>query len=354
VVEYGTAISVAIGHFLAGAQNENVALDQASICQRLAQAHAQLGSDWDDDVWDLVPELTGLKHFSSLKTRANTMRRECSRVLTQTGMYANVLAVLTSLKSESARLYLATEATESAAANAITWLGLEDMLDGVYAWPSTKPHARSRHAHIFPFPPDPAFPAQFVQKPHPLVLGTILLDEAKRRGSVPSHVTTGEVFAFLTDDQLDLRSLERRLAQSTASSAHKLQARAALRAMRTRLQVKNSAYAAAIHEIKRDCFYVGDSLFKDGLLAKNADIPFVHAQYGSRITDDAKATYGKAKDLLLHVTGWNGTIMELTQESRHPLGLGVEPALVCRENLHELLAARAVDLRSRSRGENFA
>ena len=285
-----------------------------------------------------MPELRKLNDFATLKGQAIVLRQKTSQTLTKTHVFKGAIETITALNSDGAAIYVATEATENAASDAICWLGLDGVIGAAYAWPFKKPYIRAKKTRIWPFPTDPQQPDQFLQKPHPLILGAIVLDEAKRRGLIPLHTTPQEVFEFVIDESLDIGPLKRKAEEAISNNLQKAQATEAVRAIRTRLIVKSGPHKDALEKIRQHCFYLGDSLFRDGFLARNANIPFIHAQYGKTVADEDRDTHNRAKRLLFRVTGWNRTLMGLTQEAGQLSELTdlIEPHLVCRDSLQDL------------------
>jgi hypothetical protein len=176
-----------------------------------------------------------------------------------------------------------------------------------------------------------------VQKPHPLILGAIILDVAKAEGRVPKNAMLRDMFDLTCDG--DLRALEEAIGENALSDGQRVQVREVLRAVQTKLAVRNGPYEAALDGIKRRCLYAGDSYFKDGLLASNADIPFVFARYGRSICDADREQYEKCRNRLFSVTGWDKHLIRLTHgaEKLPELTDKITPYFVCEESLQELV-----------------
>ncbi|HEX4078494.1 MAG TPA: hypothetical protein VHX61_06430 [Rhizomicrobium sp.] len=337
VMEYGGAMDAAIGHFLEAAKDQGVAIDEGLVCRQLSEAHARSGSDWDDDVWSGIAELQKLSRLGDVIDQAVALRRKVSERLTRERAYKSTIEALITLKESGAAVYVATEATENAAGDGIVWLGLDGVLDGIYAWPFHNGHGKAGRTPIHRFPPDPERPGFSVQKPHPLILGSIILDVAKAEGRVPQNVMLEDVFDLTCDE--DLRVLARAMGGNAPSDGQRAQVREVLRAVQTKLAARKGPYGAALDGIRRRCLYVGDSYFKDGLLAANADIPFVFAGYGTAISDADTEVYDKCMKRLFSVTGWDGSLIRLKHEAGNVPEIKdrINPYFVCQESLQELV-----------------
>lgn len=339
VIEYGNSVAAAVAYFLQVAKQQGMAIDEALCCEQLSQAHAHLGSDWDDDVWGEAAELRKLDNFAAIRDMAVAIRRKTSEHFTRTKAYAGTLDALRKLKTAGHTVYVATEATGNAAADGIRWLGLDGVLDGVYAWPFTKPYEKPSITPVGAFPPNPHHTGFSLQKPHPLILGTIVLDHAKKHGAVPATATAEEVFDLTIDGTLDVGALKRGLHANPAGEKQKAQAAEALRAIQTTLAIKDGPYREALEAVRQRCYYVGDSFFKDGFVARNAGIPYVFAQYGKTVAEADKADHSRGKDWLFRVTGWDKYLIELTQEAGKlpELTEKIKPCFVCEKSFQEFV-----------------
>jgi phosphoglycolate phosphatase-like HAD superfamily hydrolase len=337
VMEYGGAMNAAIEHFLGAAKRQGVAIDQPLMCRQLSEAHAHARSDWDDDVWSAIAELRKLSGLRDIIDQAVALRRKASEKLTGERAYRSTIEAVIGLKNSGAAVYVATEATENAAADAIAWLGLDGILDGVYAWPFRNRHETAGKTPIRRFPPDPRRPGSFVQKPHPLILGSIMLDAAKAERLVPRNVTLEEVYELTCED--GIRELENAMAVNAQTGGPGIQARDVMQAVHTKLAVRNGPYATTLEGLRQRCVYMGDSYFKDGLLAGNAGIPFVFARYGTVICDADRKLHDECRNRLFGVTGWNEHVIRLTHGDEKLLELTdkITPYFVCQESLRELV-----------------
>jgi phosphoglycolate phosphatase-like HAD superfamily hydrolase len=346
IIEYGGAVAAAVKNFLRTAESQGCRIDEQVLCGELAGAHARIGSDWDDDVWYDIPSLKKLANRDAVIRQSIALRRNASEGLTRETAFSDTLAAIAELKKTDASVYVATEATQNAASDAIRWLGLDGVLDGAYAWPFRKTYRKPAKTPVRAFPSDPAQPALSLQKPHPLIIGAIMLDIAKADGRVPQQTTPQEAFDFRIDDKLDVSSLQKaidanRPGRSDNQSTQQIQANEILRAIQTRLVIRQGPYRDILNEIKSRCFYIGDSFFKDGFLARNAGVPFIFAQYGKSVAEQDKAAHMKGKEWLYRVTGWDKFIIQLTQEAgRLPeLTDNIKPCFVCNQSFREFTDA---------------
>ena len=337
VIEYGGAIAVAVEYFLSTTKGQSISIDEALLCEQLSDAHARIGSDWDDDVWQNVGELAKLNNYEATLKQGMVLRRKASEDLTKEKAFQSTLNAIAKLKQAGASVYVATEATENAASDGIIWLGLDGVLNGVYAWPFKKPYQKAAKTPIREFPPNPHEPTLSLQKPHPLIIGAIILDIAKEEGQVPSHIMCDDAFDFALDEELDVRTLKKAIEENKSGDEQKIQAKEVLRAIQTRLFIKKGPHQNALNAIKARCFYVGDSFFKDGFLARNADVPFIFAQYGKTVSDEDKEVHNKGKDWLYRVTGWDKFLIQLTQEAGKlpELSDKIKPYFVCEKSFQE-------------------
>ncbi len=316
VIEFGSAMAETLDYLF----SETGALDKDLFFDQLSKAHARLGSDWDNDVWHEIPALQRLPNLTTIIDRVVAIRNAASERLTKSYAYIDTIQTIRELKQAGNTIYIATEATQNAASDAVFWLELDDVVDAVYTWPFAKPYINKCNRTCFE-----TFPAD-LQKPHPRILGAILLDHAKRSNLVPQNVTVDDVFEFSLDETLDIGLLGQE----------------ALRAIRTVMTVKDGPYAEIMNAIKSRCFYVGDSFFRDGFLARNAEIPFIHAAYGKKIAPADIELEKKAKETLFRVTGWDKFVIKLTQEAGAlpELTDRIKPHYVCADSFREFIEFR--------------
>lgn len=342
VFEYGCAIKAAIDHFFMAGD-----LDETLFYAQISAAHAQAGSDWDDDVWDDVPELKKLPRFEKIKNEAIEIRAKASKAFTKSKAFTDTLATIKTLKNEGHSIYIATEATQNAASDALFWLDLDGVIDSAYSWPFKKTYTKkTRTTPLKSFPDNPEHPGLSLQKPHPLILGQIILDHAKETGAIPPDIGISDVFDFTVDKTLDLSVLEQKINEH-GPEKH-IQAEKALIAIRTLIRVKDGPYQTQINDIKSRCYYVGDSFFKDGFLARNADIPFIYAAYGKNISADDLDTYNTAKDIMMRVTGWDKFLLKLTHEAGalESLTMQIKPYYTCNNSFAEFINAQNEEKRN--------
>jgi phosphoglycolate phosphatase-like HAD superfamily hydrolase len=328
VMEYGGAIKAAISFLLEKAKEQGISIDRNEIMKELSSAHRKADSDWDDDCWKEVEELKKLENATSLIEDAIDLRIKTSKQLTQEYAYKDTIAVLRTFKENGAYIVVATEATADAAANAVRWLGLDGIIDIVYSWPYRKPYKKLEETLHRSFPFHPAKDELFLQKPHPYILGKILFDYAKQQNAIPQQLEFDEIYD---------RSLEEKNVERTCFQGNSVQVRLCAESIQTKLLLKNSPYKEDMQDIHKRAYYIGDSFFKDGFLAKNASIPFVYAEYGKKTMNPS--LHEEAKSILYAVTGWEPSVLQLTQEaSMNPaLTEKIKPYFTCKESLREFL-----------------
>lgn len=328
VTEYGGAMQAAIDYLLPVLAAHNPSVTKEILCAEIAQAHARLGSDWDEALWENVACLRALPDYKSHCRRAAELRREASRELTQKGAYTDTIDVLRAWQQQGVRLVLATEATENAAADALRWLALDGVIEAVYTWPYEKPYEALAQTKAKLFP---AVDGVYLQKPHPYILMEIIKDMAVADGMLPVSITLDELIETQIDEELDLSHLEALLPEGSA------QGQAALAALRMRVALKDGAYKDMMADYISRCVYIGDSFFKDGFLAQNSGLPFIHAAYGH--VPLCSELYEQAKQLMYDVTGWERELLEFTQEAaKHPaLSAMIKPDFICKKSLAEFL-----------------
>lgn len=333
VLEYGEAMAAAIRYFQEAAIAQGKTLEEHTFKEAIAQAHFALGSDWDDGVWDATTAIQHLDGFAAIRDAAKAERLRVSEKLTEETVYPGLAEALRALKGQGHSVYIATEATENAATDAVRWLGLDGVVDAVYAWPYARSYTPLKYSPVYPFPVlDTGIS---LQKPHPLILGVILLREAQRRGIVPANRQWRDCFTLSQDESLDLSALESRITTATP------QGRNTLAAIRTTLSIRRGSYQMDMQTLREGCVFIGDSFFKDGFMARNAGIRFIHAQYGKTIAPEMQARFDAASHMLYDVTGWDRFLLQLTHEAgRLPeLMEKIKPHAVCEDsrNLLSLL-----------------
>jgi phosphoglycolate phosphatase-like HAD superfamily hydrolase len=339
VMEYGGAMDAAISVFLKAAKENKQELSPADLYAEITASHRMLGSDWDDDVFAQLPSLRQLPNTQAVLEQANKVRAETSATLTKRYAYTSTITALRQLASKGAAIYLATEATANAAADALRSLALDDgTIRAIYCWPYTKPYKKLAHTAVHDFPANPHEPSRSLEKPHPLIIAVVMLAEAKRRQLIASDIRLEDVYSFSIDDSIDVAQLAELAAN--VGGARKSQVDDALQAIRTHLAFRGN-YKSIFDPLWKNAFYVGDSFFKDGFLARNAGLPFVFAKYGKYVRDDLRETHERAKHVLYAVTGWDKTLLKLTQEvERIPeLVAAIKPFFECQESIDELLVA---------------
>lgn len=334
VLEYGTAMAEAVDYLLLEA-GKGASIDENLFYQQLSQAHARCGSDWDDDAFLDVPELQKIADFESHVQKAARIRRRVSREWTEKSAYKSTIKAIKSLKSQGHHVYITTEGTQNAVADALFWLGLDGVVDAVYSWPYPKSFvSECKKTPLKTFPDYPKKEGTFAQKPHPAILGNVFLEHAKRDGKIPMDVNLEDVFDFSMDPSVDVSALENRMDQITP------EVRCVLDSIGEKMTVKQSACADILNDVKSRCYYIGDSHFKDGYLALNAGVPFVFAAYGKAVQPGDKAMHQRASQILQSVTGWSKALMRLTQDASEISALTdrIDPIYICEKGFDDFIA----------------
>lgn len=335
VLEYSGAISKVLDFLEAEAAIQSVSFASEEFLRQIAAAHAAVKSDWDDTIWEALPLLNNFLNPSALAEQIIEVRRRESEKLTKQYAYTDSIEAVKAIKQASARVYIATEATANAAADAVRWLGLDGVVDTVYSWPFQKlfnPLARSRQVA---FLNDPVLEDCFLQKPHPLLIAQIITDHARLDGRVPDSVPFESLFAVVVDTEISLADI---LPESLSGDPDQ-QLVAVTQAIQSRLQVLDSPYAEELQRYLNHCYYIGDSFFKDGFLAYTAGVQFVFAEYGKNNLYATVSEVAAAKALLYRSTGWNPRVLQLTHEAGELLQLQdrITPVFSCTESLNDFV-----------------
>jgi len=346
VIEFGLAIQEAIDYLFEAAEAQGHSIEKDILYQQLSDAHARIGSDWDDDVWLEVKELAKLDNFEKLKNDAMKIRCKTSEALTKSKAFTDTIKTIKELKKAGNTIYVATEATLNAASDAIVWLDLDGIVDVAYAMPFKKPfRRRAQITKVIAYLANPCNASLSLQKPHPLILGEIILNEAKRNKLIPQKMTFDTVFEFIVDESLDILALKKKISENPVNEQQKTQAYETLRAIRTVMKVKASPYKEVIEDIKARCFYIGDSFFKDGFLALNANVPFIYASYGKKVSPKNGELHARGKDALFRLTGWDKFLIQLTQEAEQlpELTEKIVPYFTCENSFREFVVFKKED-----------
>jgi phosphoglycolate phosphatase-like HAD superfamily hydrolase len=336
VLEYGQSMAAMLQYFFSAASEQGVALDEDVFFAQLREAHARAGSDWDDDVWRDLDALKKLSNLDAIIGEAVSLRREKSKKFTKDLAYVETLDCLRELDEAGATLVLATEATANAAADAVQWLGLDGVIDAVYSWPYAKPYTKLERTKQCFTPAYERHSDLYLQKPHALILGMIVLDVAKERGDVPVSVSTSDVYDLVIDESIDISQL---MAQIKEPEQNPLIVET-VKSLRKNLEIKDGPYKRILEELWSRTFFVGDSFFKDGFLARNAGLPFIYAKYGKKVDD--QEWFDVVRDVLYRVTGWDPFLLQLTHEaSKLPaLTAQIKPYFTCEDSLKDFINFR--------------
>lgn len=331
VIEYGGAMKAACDYLINTANDQGATITSAELYSDIAAAHAKAGSDWDADIWNDLPCLAELSDKNKHIAKAKQIRTDISKELTCAHRYNDTIEALHILKDHGARLFLATEATSNAASDAVRWLNLDGVFEAVYSWPYDKPYDALERTPQKPFPLSPSQSDFYVQKPHALIIAKIIIDTAKADEVIPDNITIDDIFNLTDDRDMDLGGLISKLPEGH------IQGREVINAIKAQLEIKQSEHKEIIEDYIKRSYFIGDSFFKDGFLARNAGLPFIHAAYGKQASDKIKLE--EAKEVLYAVTGWEPFLLQLTQEAaRLPeLTQMIVPYLVCNHSLMDLI-----------------
>jgi phosphoglycolate phosphatase-like HAD superfamily hydrolase len=333
VVEFGSSIAVALAVVLDAAKAQGVDCDLASLSAELATAHAAVGSDWDPDVWETLPTVRKLSDPKAVAEAAIEARQSKSELQTRLTAYGSTIEAIKMLRAQGVSLYLATEATANAAADAVRWLSLDGLFEAVYSWPYNKPFTELEQSQQRDFPENEEDAA--TQKPHAFILAQIVLDHAKQIGKIGRDTALEDVFATETDETIDVSVLDQDLPEGTDAAVFAQ----AISAIKSRLVVLDGPHSGVLKQLLGSLVYVGDSFFKDGILAYNAGVSFVHAAYGKVVAEEDAQFVEECKETLYSVTGWEPLLLQCTHEaSKVPeLSARVCPVFVCDESFAEFL-----------------
>jgi len=327
VMEYGLAIDEAIVIWLEAAQEKGKPLDREVLYRELSVAHRELGSDWDEEVWQQLPSLKSAgfsnDEFKAILNQAITARHTKSRELTLSGVYKDAIETLKQLKKIGVRLYMVTEAAADAGMRGLSWLGLNGVIDGIYTYPSRQSRlaCAGTCSRVFP---ENADNTGCIKKPHPLLLAAVALDDAKKTKNIPTAFELKDVFDLIYDQNNALPEFP------LSSSLQK--------DITARLVVKNSPYKETLQQTLDSMLYIGDSKFKDGFLARNAGVTFGFAAYGKKIKAGEEQHFKKSEEIMYAVTGWDKDALKLTQEaSRAQAVQALQPDYTFEESLAEAL-----------------
>lgn len=310
VLEFGLAIDAAISALPA---------DRNKLYAELSAAHAEAGSDWDEDIWLSLPSLKSLD--KKIIESALEKRRRKSEELTKSGVYEDAVEALKQVKAKGVRIYLITEAAADAGMQAINWLGLGGVVDGVYTFPSRKPAMHIPSTYHKPFA---QVGAGHLKKPNPLLLAQLVLDHAKIAGNIVDEVKLNDVFETQKVSEFALPEYSPLLPMQEDIMA--------------KLLVKDGKYKDVLQGYLNEMIFVGDSKFKDGIMARNAGVKFAYAAYGKKIKPGQEADFERSKEILYAVTGWDKETLKLTQEAGKSSAINsLEPDFALEKSLLEVV-----------------
>ncbi len=302
-LEYGLSLDEAVTAWREIAKAHGHAVEAEVLYGELSAAHRKLGSDWDTDAWRMLPSLAKLNlpedEFDNALRKGEALRKRKSRELVESNGYEGMRETLAALKAQGVPVYVVTEAAADAGMEILSWLKLGGIVDGFYSWPSRVPPQVIEGTYHKPFPAKTS--GGHLKKPHPLVLAAVVLDEAVRRKLISPEIQIKDVFEIAYEKGLSLAELP---ADAPAQQD-----------IGTQLIIQPTPYATALKQIMDGMLYVGDSKFKDGLLARNAGVAFGWAAYGKKIKPGNEDLHRKSIAIMYAVTGWEPEELKLTQEA---------------------------------------
>ncbi len=327
--EYGCAIQAAINVWAQALEKSGATVPLEEFYRELTIAHRQVGpppDDWSAQVWDLLPALAPLRKdadsFQRIKTQALQARDEESRRLTLQHAFPGVAEAFRRMKAVGYSLYFTSDGVVPDAAKKTAWLGLDGVVDGIYAWPSADPTPAGLLTSTFvqSYPQDPEHPEEIVRKPHPIILGQILFDHVKRHGGVPQETSISEVFLSENDPEAAIPEL----------AAVQPEGRYA----RTRMTLKEDAPSHGLFtRLLAETIYLGNSKLKDGWMARLAGLSYAHAEFGKEIPEALRPQMELSESILLKVTGWAKTVLSLAQAaSESSVVQALTPDILCQSS----------------------
>lgn len=304
ILEYGPAFEAALSVW--PDQNRDV------LYAEMSAAFAMLDSDWDMRVWDHCASLKKLDNFEALKEKAILAYKQTAQEKTAAYLYDGVIETLGDLKARGKRIIMVTESTAHAAAERLFWTGLDKFIDIVYAWPGGDQKILPLDCELQFFPSHAVY--KHYKKPHARILAQVIADHLNE--------TVDALFRFEKNKDWVIEEIPVK---------HPMQD-----ALCTRLTVKEGRFKAATENFIDGCLYVGDSLFKDMLMARNSGINFAHAAYGKTIPSGLEKTYQNSKDLLYKISGWDKDIIKLTHDAQNSPAIAKQKPQLVLNSFREL------------------
>ncbi len=334
VMEYGLAMRDAMDFILETAQKQGTNLSHETLAKDIENAHRASMSDWDNRIWASLPCLQDIKAASGdiddFTNAIITRRKKRSKDETRKTQYKQTIAAIRTLKDDGHSVYLATEGTENAVSEALIWLDIDALFDGIYCRPFEHDRAAIKTRAFYP---DPVLPDIALEKPNALIIGQIILDHAKQHHAIAPHTTWQDVFSLQQNNATDDLAITIPDAQSQAHLA------SMQRAITSHLTLNKSDAAPILKTLLSKSWFIGDSFFKDGLMAANANVNFIHAAYGKKCQSDREGDFKVAKKTLMDVTGWDKSVMQMTQEAEKipALESRINTAYVCENSLQDFI-----------------
>jgi|GEM_PF-2142291 len=303
VMEYGLALEAGVKIWQKALLEKHIICDAETLYEELAVAHAFLKNDWDDRVWQHLPSLQQAEfspdEFAIIEQESIAARSHASYRLTTDTVYDEVVETLQHFHTKGVRIYIVTEAVANIAVQAVKWLGLTGIITGIYTYPSHIKPEISAAMYQKNFPLDAE--GNHLKKPNAKLLAQIVLDDAIKQHLIPEKVAFDEVFEVAKDDSMSLDEFP---------ASHPIQ-----QDVTQQIMLKDSPYQQVLNHAISTMLYVGDSKFKDGVMARNIGVKFAHAEYGKTVKAGEEALFAKSRAILYQATGWDKSTLQLTQEA---------------------------------------
>ena len=297
-------------------------------------ANSASRTHWENRIGVSLPSLQDIKPASGdiddFPNAIITRRKKRSKDETRKTQYKQTIAAIRTLKDDGHSVYLATEGTKNAVSEALIWLGIDTLFDGTYCRPFEHDCAAIQTRAFYP---DPVLPDIALEKPNALIIGQIILDHAKQHHAIAPHTTWQDVFSLQPNNATDDLAITIPDAQSQAHLA------SMQRAITSHLTLNKSDAAPILKTLLSKSWFIGDSFFKDGLMAANANVNFIHAAYGKKCQSGREGDFKVAKQTLMDVTGWDKSVMQMTQEAEKipALESRINTAYVCENSLQDFI-----------------
>ena len=275
ILEFGSSLGAGMEAFLqaAGKNPDPAGSDYQELLAKLPAAHKVYNDDWDNQIWsDLAKSDYGFNEQQAQVIRAIATQGRAEKSQQMSIAYDGVKETLAYLEARGARIIVVTDGTAKDAVEKLNWLGVKDFVEAAYSWPSREKPDYAAPLSL-PTPCDPWNPGVALQKPHPWFIGQPIFDLIK--DWLPKDARDPRLYF-----KFEIHEEDAILEIADQNSAVAI-------AAKTRLVIKDGPYQALIQQAFDNTVMVGDSLFKDIWMAKQAGVQPVFAAYGKVITDPA-------------------------------------------------------------------